>query len=75
MRLELPPELETIVDEAVRSGRYASPTDVVREALSRLDDDEAGFRALKREIEKGANSPVIDQPIGEIFAEIKSVGR
>ena len=72
MRLELPPELETIVDEAVRSGRYASPTDVVREAFSRLDDDEAGFRALKREIEKGANSPVIDQPIGEIFAEIKT---
>ena len=74
MRLELPPELEVIVDEAVQSGRYASAIDVVREALGRLDDDEAHFRALKREIERGKASP--HAPLEpNFFAELKRRGR
>ena len=75
MRLELPPELQAIVDDAVRSGRFATAADVVREALGRLDDEETHFRALKREIERGANSPVVEQPIDELFAEVKRAGR
>ena len=75
MDLKLPPELAVIVDEAVRSGRYASAIDVVREALGRLDDDEAHFLALKREIAKGASSPVVEQPIKELFADVKRRGR
>ena len=74
MRLELPPELETIVDDAVRSGRYATAADVVREALGRLDDEEAHFRALKREIERGIASP--HAPLEpNFFAELKRRGR
>ena len=64
-----------IVEDAIRSGRYTGALDVVREALSRLDMDEAHLLALKREIEKGANSPVDERPIGEVFEEIKRRGR
>lgn len=74
MRLELPPELEAIVDEAVQSGRYASAIDVVRDALGRLDDDEAHFRTLKREIERGIASP--HAPLEpNFFADLKRRGR
>lgn len=75
MQLKLPPELAEIVEDAVRSGRYGSALDVIREALSRFDHDEAHLLALKREIEKGANSPIVEQPIGDVFAEIKHRGR
>jgi putative addiction module CopG family antidote len=74
MRLELPPELETIVEEAVRSGRYASAIDVVREAFTLLDEQEARFQALKREIERGMASP--HAPLEpDFFADVKRRGR
>ncbi|MDZ4375616.1 MAG: type II toxin-antitoxin system ParD family antitoxin [Phenylobacterium sp.] len=75
MHLNLPPELAQIVEDAMRSGRYSEPVDVIREALSRLDVEEAHFLALKREIEKGINSPVVEQPISAAFANIKRRGR
>lgn len=74
MHLELPPELEAIVEEAVGSGRYATAADVVREALCRLDDEEVRFRALKREIQRGISSP--HSPLeADFFTEVKRRGR
>jgi putative addiction module CopG family antidote len=75
MQLNLPPDLEAIVDEAVKSGRYATPLDAVRAALRLLDEEEVHFRALKREIEIGANSPMIEQPLDELMEDIKRRGR
>ncbi|WP_337187735.1 type II toxin-antitoxin system ParD family antitoxin [Phenylobacterium sp.] len=57
MKLELPPELEAIVEEAVKSGRYATALDATREAFLLLDQQEAEFRALKHEIDAGIASP------------------
>ena len=74
MRLELPPELEAIVDEAVQSGRYATPLDAAREAFALLDEQEGRFQALKREIERGIASP--HAPLEpNFFAELKRRGR
>lgn len=57
MRIDLAPELERLVEEKVRSGAYASPTEVVADALRLLDeldrpqpDDLEDFRA---KIEEG----------------------
>ncbi|MCW5759851.1 MAG: type II toxin-antitoxin system ParD family antitoxin, partial [Phenylobacterium sp.] len=49
MRIDLPPDLEAIVDDLVGSGRYTDPIDVARAALALLDDEFAHFRALQRE--------------------------
>ncbi len=74
MQLNLPPELAQIVEEAVRSGRYATPLDAAREALELLEKHEAKFQALKREIEIGIASP--KAPLEAGFAEdVKRRGR
>ena len=38
MNVSLPPELEAFIQERVRSGRYTSASEVVREALRLLED-------------------------------------
>ena len=40
MNVSLTPELESWVDERVRSGRYASASEVIREALRLLEQEE-----------------------------------
>ncbi len=39
--IDLPPELDRILRDQVASGLYADATDVIREALRRLDAEEA----------------------------------
>ena len=74
MRLELPPELEMIVEEAMRSGRYATELDTARAAFALLREHEAKFQALKRDIELGIASP--HSPLADDWAEdVKQRGR
>ncbi len=40
MNVSLTPELERIVDEKVKSGRYASASEVIREGLRLLEEQE-----------------------------------
>ena len=75
MQLPLTPELEAIIEEAVQSGRYATPLDAAREAFALLEEHEAKFRALKHEIEKGMASPIAGILDDEFIAEIKREGR
>jgi antitoxin ParD1/3/4 len=75
MKLTLPPDLEAIVQDAVRSGRYATADEVLREALILLDENEAKFLALKREIEIGMASPVIGPADHAFFEDVKRRGR
>jgi putative addiction module CopG family antidote len=75
MQLPLTPELQSIIDEAVRSGRYATPLDAAREAFALFEENEAKFRALKAEIDKGLGSPDAD-PVDENLARsVKQRGR
>lgn len=57
MNVSLTPELEKLVDERVKSGRYTSASEVIREALRLLDRfDEAqrlGLIELNRKIDEG----------------------
>jgi len=48
VNVHLTPELKKLVEEEVASGRYASATDVIQEAL-RLFEDERRWRAEVRQ--------------------------
>ena len=48
MTITLTPELESLVDRKVRSGRYNSAGEVVRESL-RLLDEQDRVREIRRE--------------------------
>lgn len=57
MNVSLTPELETLVDQKVKSGMYNSASEVVREGLRLLQQRdemrEAKLNALRAEIQKG----------------------
>jgi len=57
MNVSLTPELEHWVDERVRCGRYASASEVIREALRLLEVEEAAKQrridGVSRKIERG----------------------
>jgi antitoxin ParD1/3/4 len=60
ININLPPQLEAMVRQKVASGRYASASEVVREALRLLEHQErlrdAKLEQLRRDIEDGLAS-------------------
>jgi antitoxin ParD1/3/4 len=77
MNVSLTPELELLVHEKVKSGRYLSASEVVREALRLLEERdrirETRLLALRSEIavgiEQGDKGEVIDGE--EVFRELR----
>ena len=59
MNVSLTPELETLVAKKVKTGRYTSASEVVREALRLFDDfdslREIRRKQLRQEIQKGVD--------------------
>ncbi len=57
MHVELPPDLETLINKRLSSGAYASPEDVLRRALEVQDAEESWTdeerQALSTHIEEG----------------------
>jgi len=57
MNVSLTPELERFVNEKVKSGRYQTASEVVREALRTLEERDQAvalrFAELRSEIQKG----------------------
>jgi antitoxin ParD1/3/4 len=57
MNISLTPELERLVDSKVKSGRYASASEVIREGLRLLEEQEQFKRhqlaEARRKIERG----------------------
>ena len=72
MNVSLTPELEKLVDERVKSGRYTSASEVIREALRLLDRfDEAqrlGLIELNRKIDEG----LVQADRGEVVSAAES---
>jgi antitoxin ParD1/3/4 len=56
LNVSLTAELEAFFEGAVKSGRYGSASEAVREGLRLLQEREAKFLRLKRDIEDGLNS-------------------
>jgi antitoxin ParD1/3/4 len=57
MNISLTPQLEAFVQEKVASGLYSSASEVIREALRMLEDQDRlkamKLEALRKEIDKG----------------------
>jgi antitoxin ParD1/3/4 len=57
VNISLTPELERLVDERVKSGRYASASEVIREGLRLLEEQEElkqqRLAEVRRKIERG----------------------
>ncbi len=66
MNVSLTPELEKIVAERVTSGRYASASEVIREAL-RLLEERDQLNQLREEVRRGLEQ--LDQGRHQPFDE------
>lgn len=83
MQIELTPEQESFVNEAVVNGRAATPTDAVQAALNLWIERERARYELIAAIEEGEESARqegwieldSDEEIHAFFEEIKESGR
>ncbi len=66
MNISLTPELEQMVDDKVKSGRYASASEVIREGLRLLEEREELKRLrlaeVRRKIDRGIEQ--LDRGLG-----------
>lgn len=75
MNVSLTPELEAFVERAVKSGRYGSASEAVREGLRLLEEREAKFLRLKALIDEGAASGIAGPFDRDLVERIKREGR
>jgi putative addiction module CopG family antidote len=61
MTLTIPPEIEKLIDEQIRSGRYQSAEEVVAAAICSLEySGDLSASDLERLLAEGENSPPLD---------------
>lgn len=66
-------ELQEGVDARVRSGRYASVSEVLRAGLRALDREEAALDAvLRQKVQEALDDPRPAIPADEVFAELRA---
>lgn len=79
MNISLTPELERLVDERVKSGRYASASEVIREGLRLLEEQEQlkqerlkqqRLAEVRRKIDRGLDQ--LDKGLGIAGSEARS---
>jgi len=87
MNVSLTPELEKLVTRKVESGRYQSASEVIREGLRLLDDQdqlrELHLNEVRKKIQVGLEqldrgegiSIKDEEEMGAFFADIKAKGR
>jgi antitoxin ParD1/3/4 len=80
INIDLTPHFDSLLKSKVSSGRYESPSEVVREGLRLLeerDELQANLDKIQREIEVGwrqsLNGEVVDGPA--VFAEIRRLSK
>lgn len=70
----LDPRDEAFIEQAVRSGRYASRAEVLREGLERVREREAQWAQFDAQIQKGLDS--LDRgegiPLEEAFEQVRT---
>ena len=65
-------DLKERVDLRVKSGAYASASEVLRAAVRALDREDAAIRtALRDEIERSLNDPRPSVPADKVFAKLR----
>lgn len=71
MTVALAEDEARIVRERLASGLYANEAEVVRDALLRLEDEEAELAQALAELEAGE---ILDMTVLDVLAEIKAEG-
>ena len=77
MNISLTPELERLVNEKVKSGMYTSASEVIREGLRLLQEQEElrriKYEVLKRDVREGLDELDGGEGIAgtKVFAEMK----
>ena len=51
---------ECIIEKSIKTGRYSSASEVIREGLRLVDEREQKFRSLRKAIEAGERSGYVD---------------
>lgn len=65
-------ELQDVVDSRVRSGRYASASEVLRAGLRALDREEAALDEwMRHRVEQSLADPRADISIDDAFARVR----
>lgn len=74
MNISLTPELERMVDEKVKTGRYASASEVIREGLRLLEEQEQlkqqRLAAVRQKIDRGLEQ--LDRGLGVSGSEARA---
>lgn len=74
MNISLTPELEQLVDDKVRSGRYASASEVIREGLRLLEEQDQlkkqHLADVRQKIERGLEQ--LDKGLGIPAREVRA---
>lgn len=66
-------ELQERVEARVRSGAYASASDVLRAGLRALDREEAAIDAvLRQKVQQALDDPSVAIPADRVFAELRA---
>lgn len=58
---------DQFVAEILQHGRFQSVSEVVRAGLRKLEADEVKLQALREKLEKGEDSPIVDNFDGDQF--------
>ena len=61
------PHYEEFIRESILSGRYNNASEVIREGLRRLEEDEALLKALRAALDEGEASPDVEDFDPEAF--------
>lgn len=67
--VSLGPHYEDFIRNIILQGRYNNVSEVIREGLRRLEEDEARLAALKVAIEEGEASPDVEDFNPETFLQ------
>jgi antitoxin ParD1/3/4 len=67
MNVSLTPELEQLVHDKVKSGRYLSASEVVREGLRLLEDRDQLYKARLADLQKEITIGVEEADRGELI--------
>ena len=72
MNISLTPELEKLVEERVKSGRYTSASEVIREALRLLDRFDEAQRQALIELNRKIDEGLLQAERGEVLSATES---
>lgn len=58
---------DKFVADKINEGRFQSVSEVVRAGLRKLEEDEAKLTALRRKLQDGEDSPIVEYFDGDVF--------